>query len=94
MKVSQGHYDALNKAITQVIEQYGEKQLVDQYEQGRFARADKVKDLQTRFCFDLLHGANVPELINELYDVGCNDTHILTALKRICPVVQRKRKGR
>ena len=89
MKIHPGHFDALSTACNFVIASYGKDKLVAEYEDGKFARADKVKDLTMRFCFDVLHAANVPELINEIYEYA-NDSHIFTALKRICPTVERK----
>ena len=57
--------------------------VVDNYEEGRFSRSDKVKDLQVRFCFDLASGAGLTDYFcSTLYPNGCNDTHITTALKR------------
>lgn len=66
--------------------------VITKYENGDFPRSDKVKDLQTRFCFDLAHAASIdiPRLY-ELYD--CNDNHVYTALKQACPKVERKYTG-
>ena len=64
---------------------------VDNYEKGRFPRSDKVKDLQVRFCFDLASGAGLTDYFcSTLYPNGCNDTHITTALKKICPKVVKR----
>ena len=88
MKIQPGHYDAMKRAINEVMESYGVEKLTNEYEQGHFALADKVKDLQKRFCFDMMYTANIPELLNEVYEYA-NDDHIYTALKRICPKVIR-----
>ena len=88
MKIALGHFDALQKAIDDVLNSYGRDKVISEYEQGHIARADKVKDLQKRFCFDMLYASNIPELVNEIYDYA-NDDHIYTALKRICPKVIR-----
>ena len=63
--------------------------LIDHYEKGRFPRADKVKDLQVRFCFDMYSSSVNNGFKKHLYTY-LNDDHILTALKKICPVVIRK----
>jgi len=88
MRVTPGHFDALQKAITDMMELYGADKIISEYEQGHIARASKVKDLQKRFCFDMLYASNIPELVDEIYDYANND-HIYTALKRICPKVIR-----
>jgi len=88
MKITLGHFDALQKAINDMMELYGVDKIISEYEQGNFARADKVKDLQKRFCFDMLYASNVSELVDDIYDYA-NDDHIYTALKRICPKVIR-----
>jgi len=89
MKIYPGHYDALKKAIMETINGYGKAKIISEYEQGKFYKADKVRQLQRRFCFDMLYAANISELINEIYEYA-NDDHIFTALKRICPKVERK----
>ena len=60
------------------------------YERGDFPRAARVKDLQTRFCFDMLSAAGLtPWVCGTLYGYA-DDTHILTALESILPAVTRK----
>lgn len=51
------------------------------YREGRFPRADKVKDLDTRYRWDLFAAAKVWQI--GLYDHGYTDAHIDTALRRI-----------
>ena len=62
------------------------------YRNGEFPRADKVKDLNMRYRWDLLWAANrdrqlrgVRTILDECYDEGLNDTHIDSALKAIIP---------
>ena len=90
MKIAEGHYDAMKAAIESIPDVHGMSldDIAVSYEHGKFPRADKVKDLQKRFCFDLLHAANVSELVHEIYEYA-NDDHIFAALKRICPKVTR-----
>jgi len=88
MKIMPGHFDALKRAIDALMLTLNTDKVIQEYENGKFARSDKVKDLQKRFCFDLLHAANVSELVNEIYEYA-NNEHIYTALKKICPKVRR-----
>jgi hypothetical protein len=91
MKITQEHFNYLKSEIDQVLEKYNQDgNLVMQYEQGDFARSGKVKDLQKRFCFDVLFGAGVEKFVyDELYSY-LNDDHIYTALKAICPEVTKR----
>ncbi len=53
------------------------------YRDGQFHNADRVKDLDQRFRWDLLHASGGWELVAPLYDAGLNDSHIDTALRSI-----------
>jgi len=88
MKMKPEHYRHLERAIADVLARHPDA--VDGYEHGRFPRAQQTTDLQKRFCFDLL-GAAVPTawVCEELYPY-LNDAHIYTALKAICPKIERK----
>ena len=88
MKIRQEHLNTLKINIDELLAKY--PSLVDEYEQGQFPRADKVKDLQKRFCFDLLYGAGLNSWVcDELYPY-LNDSHLYTALKAVCPTVTKK----
>lgn len=88
MKIKPNHLEHLKKEIAKVLDRY--PSLVDEYETGKFARADKVKDLQRRFCFDLSFGAGLNEFIcKELYPY-MNDDHLYTALKAVCPKITKR----
>lgn len=88
MKIKKAHYQKIETAINDVLNNY--PGLVNEYETGKFPRADKVKDLQKRFCFDLCYGAGLNSFIcSELYQY-MNDDHLYTALKRICPKVKKR----
>ena len=90
MKIKPGHIDALKKAIAEVFDNNGGIDKVKAiYESGKFPRSEKVQDLQKRFCFDLLHFAQVPGLINDIY-LYANDSHIYTALKKVCPAITKQ----
>ena len=92
MKISKPHLGHIRAAISDVTEKHGEAALVAAYQSGNFPRADKVQDLQKRFCFDLYYAA--PGLnrwvCENLYPIGLNDSHLFTALKAVCPIVERK----
>ena len=90
MKIKKEHFDHLQTSINQVLAQYNDQgQLVAEYERGLFPRSEKTKDLQRRFCFDLLFGAGLNKFVcDELYPY-LNDDHIYTALKAIVPEVSR-----
>ena len=91
MKIKKEHFDHLQTSINQVLAQYNDQgQLVAEYEQGLFPRSEKTKDLQKRFCFDLLYGAGLNKFVcDELYPY-LQDDHIYTALKAITPTINRK----
>jgi len=90
MKMYKQHFDHMKAEIDKVIETYGKDKLIREYETGDFARSERVKDLQRRLCFDLIHGAGLSKYIFDNLYPYLNDEHIYTALKKICPKVQRK----
>ena len=55
------------------------------YREGRFPRAEATRDIDTRYRWDLFHAAGGWRLSAPLYDRGCNDSHIDTALRAIVP---------
>ena len=92
MKMKQEHYQHLESEINKVLELHNKHgELVDCYESGNFHKADRVQDLQKRFCFDVLYGCSLSRWIcDELYPY-LDDEHIYTALKRLCPTVTLRR---
>jgi len=91
MKITQEHFDYLKASISEVLEKYNDRgQLVAEYENGLFPRAEKTKDLQKRFCFDLLYGAGLTKFVCDSLYPYLTDDHILTALKAIAPKLIRK----
>jgi hypothetical protein len=90
MKITKEHYSKLESIIKEIIDNSGGINfVVEQYETGKFARSEKVKDLQTRFVWDVYSTSKDWDFKNALYDY-LNDSHIETALKRILPKVTRK----
>lgn len=88
MKITEQHKTMLQAAITAVLDNH--PTAVNDYETGNFPRADKVRDLQKRFCFDLLALAvSGHHISTELYPY-MHDDHIYTALRAVCPKVTRK----
>jgi hypothetical protein len=88
MKIKPEHFEHMRREIQRVVTAY--PNVVEAYEAGNFPRADRVKDLQKRFCFDLLYAASLlPFIVEHVYPYA-NDEHIYTALLRICPTVNRK----
>lgn len=87
--------------LKEQFDKYAESQggwpvLVKKYENGDFSMANTVKDLQKRFCFDMLYKVKyeycpaLQRCISRLYTAGLTDDHIYTVLKRICPTVTKK----
>ena len=88
MKIKPEHFEHIKTEINALLAKQPER--IVSYELGRFPRADRVKDLQIRFNWDLLLAAGLnPWVCKELYTYA-NDHHINTALKAICPTVERK----
>ncbi len=88
MKIKTEHYQQLEKAINETLAIHNkDNALVLAYQNGEFHNSDKVKDLQKRFCYDVLYGSGLSSFVcNTLYTY-LNDDHIYTALKKICPSV-------
>ena len=90
MKITQTHYSYMKNKIDSFLNEKGLQFVVSTYEGGHFNRASAVKDLQKRFCFDLLYNVvGTAWVCDNLYSY-MNDDHIYTALKRICPKVTKK----
>ena len=88
LKITQYHYDILHDAINSLLAERPD--LVDLYENGQFHNSDKVKDLNMRFRWDMLHCAIGSSWVcNNLYNY-MGDRHIDSALKKIVPAIQRK----
>jgi hypothetical protein len=84
MKVSPDQLSILRGAIAPL----DSSELRARYRAGDFPRADAVKDLDKRYRWDLLHAAGSWRLTSPLYENGCNDAHIDTALRAIVPALE------
>lgn len=76
MKFSDADFDAVRAVIVPL--DTAERR--ERYRTGDFPRADRVKDLDMRYRWDLFHAADAWKLIDGR---GYADTHIDTALRRI-----------
>ncbi len=88
MKIKPEHYNYIQITLELFLEDYPD--LVQKYEVGDFTRANKVKDLQRRFCFDVWYFAGLARFARKYLYSYMNDDHIYTALKSILPIVERK----
>lgn len=96
MKYTQHHLGILKAGIDSVFDRARAKGicLVTAYEKGEFHNSDKVKDLQKRFCFDLLYMSGIK--IGDGIGTGGHiigdytDDHTYTALKKVCPKVTKR----
>ena len=86
MKMSKEHFAMLKKEVDALLEKYPDTEVF--YSQGLFPNADKVKNLQERFCFDVFHSTSqsLREQFYKVYD----DSHIFTALKKCCPTITKR----
>jgi hypothetical protein len=88
MKIKKAHLDHIEKAINNLLA--NNPDIIQRYETGNFVRSNVVKDLQTRFNFDLLYVSGLIDWVcKEIYSYA-NDTHLATALNNICPKIERK----
>ena len=88
MKIKQEHFDYMKSEIERVLAKY--PNIAHEYETGQFANAEKVHNLQTRFNHDLAFGAGLTRFICDNLYPYLEDSHIKTALKKICPTIERK----
>lgn len=89
MKMKSEHFEHIKAEIEDVLLRHNiENKLVEEYRQGLYPRADKTKDVQRRFCFDLLYGAGLSSFVCANLYQYLNDDHIYTALKLICPKIK------
>jgi hypothetical protein len=61
-------------------------ELVNLYQYGNFERAQNATNLQERFNWDIFHLAQT----NDIDFTDLNDSHIDTALRMICPKIEKK----
>ena len=89
MKMQANHFEHVKKEIQAVLSKYNaDNQLVQEYQRGEYPRANVTKDVQRRFCFDLLYGAGLNKFVCDTLYPYLNDDNIYTALKVICPRIE------
>lgn len=95
MKIKYDHLETLKKyvwndGVNNAMEVFQVKTgacLLGKYSRLEIPRAENVKDIDKRFCFDMFYYARIPsEFVSELY-AYLNDDQIYTALKHILPRV-------
>jgi hypothetical protein len=86
MKMKPEHLTHITTEINTFVKGAGGwTDVVQKYQTGKFPNSDKVKDLHTRLCWDLMHYSGlIPYTCRELYTY-LQDAHILTALKKFVP---------
>jgi len=90
MKIKKEHYEVLKSAIAETLEAHNKNdELVRAYQKGNFTNSSKVKDLQKRFCFDILYGSGLNSFVCDTLYKYMNDDHLYTALKSICPNINK-----
>jgi hypothetical protein len=88
MKIRPDHLNHLKIEIDEVLFQYNQdNKLVKEYQSGDYPRSEFTKDVQKRFCFDLMYGAGLSQFVSDHLYSYLNDDHIYTALKTICPKI-------
>tara|TARA_R110000751_G_scaffold112389_2_gene211282 strand:+ start:314 stop:601 length:288 start_codon:yes stop_codon:yes gene_type:complete len=94
MKMTQEHLAILQNGIDSIFSKYSKSGLIAEYEHGKFPRADKTRDLQKRFCFDLFFatGIRIGDGVGTDGDIigDYSDANIYTALKSICPTLYKR----
>lgn len=83
MKIKPEHLEILKVGIEITLAK--NPNIVKIYETGKFPRSERVKDLQKRFNWDLLHISSLNRFMCDTLYSYLTDTHINTALKSICP---------
>jgi len=90
VKIRQEHIEHMRRAIGRVWDKHDQELVMADYESGNFPRSDNVKDLQKRFCFDVMRAAGlVPWICDNIYNYA-NDDQLYTALKSILPTVEKR----
>jgi len=92
MKFSQAHVQILKDRMLPLIND----KVIDSYQSGKFRGAEKVKDLNKRFRWDVFYasGTRIGDGVGISSNCGIegdyNDIHIDTALRSFIPKIERK----
>ena len=90
MKIKKEHFEFIESKINELLDAHGRDSIISQYESGNFPRSDRVLSLQTRFNLDLFYAAGLSGFACDTLYKYLDDSHIETALKRICPKIEGK----
>jgi hypothetical protein len=88
MKIKPEHQAHIKAEIEAVLTKY--PNIAATYEAGQFPRAESVKDLQTRFSWDLFYAAGLSSWVYDNIHVYDNDAEVSSLLNKICPKVTRR----
>lgn len=76
--------DDIRRRLHAAISPLDTEQRRERYRAGDFYNADKVKDLNKRYRWDLLWLAtDGTDIVDAVYAQGANDNHLDTVLRRI-----------
>lgn len=87
MKMTKTHFDTLQVLIAGLLEQHPDAPM--HYSNGNFPRADKTKDLNKRYRWDLFYHATRFERGYRDELTYLQNSHIDTALRRIVKPIER-----
>ena len=87
MKMTKAHFDTLQVLIAGLLEQHPDTPI--HYSNGNFPRADKTKDLNKRYRWDLFYHATRFERGYRDELTYLQDSHIDTALRNIVTPIER-----
>lgn len=96
MKISKPLFARIQAAVESAIEAHKDKmeEIKANYEIGNIPRAAGVTDLQVRFCYDIWWqyvSLDVrTDIMRDAHSEKCNDAHLMTALRKVCPAVTRR----
>ena len=79
MKITQEHFQHIKNKVSILESEYHRTQ----YRDRKIAQADKVKDINTRYRWDLFHAAGLTSFACDHLYSYLNDEHIDTALRSI-----------
>ena len=89
MKMKKEHFDEIKSRIGKLF--LTNKHLVDLYESAEFPQAEKIKDLQTRFNFDIFYYVTPGKWVSDNLYPYLDDSNINTALNQILPKLDEKK---
>ena len=85
MKIKPEHFEHMQSAIEEVLA--AEPSLPERYRAGDFPGAERTRDVNVRFRWDMVRFAGLTKWICDTLYPYANDDHIDTALRRIVPKV-------